>query len=358
MRRRLSAGLAAWAGCLVLAGCASSIAGKATPQGAAAPTGGGATSTSGGPTASGTVPTTGSSGSTAPTTTGGQSSDFRTVDPCSFFAKDAFDGLGKNVTASVLTADYSTCSLNVQVTGASPRDLSDWTVALDMGSSFTSTGQYTSRYSIPVQETQVQGTTTYAGSGGSVGCLRAFNLADGTTVVITAKPVNSATKGDPCQAGDDGLNSALTAFKAGRLARLNLPANSPANINACSAFVASAAKLVSAQPNPSGEHGCQWSSAQVAVTVTVESNSWPPLVLPGASPKSFTLSGHAVSYTDASMGGRSLVDGYLDLGTSPVGEQGNHDVVHALLVQFSGGAPGQQELTTFFTAALPNLPKR
>jgi len=256
----------------------------------------------------------------------------------------------------VSAADYSTCGLSVQVTGKSA--VAAWTVALDMARSFKSASEYTSRYSIPVQSTQVQGTTTYAGSGGSVGCLRAFNLPDSTTVVITAKPVNSATKGDPCPVADDGLNSALSAFTAGRLTRLNLPANSPVNTDVCSAFSASAAKLLSAQAQPSGEHACQWSSAQVAVTATVESSSWPPLVLPGSSPKGFALSGHAVSYTDTSMGGRSLVDGYLDLGTSEVGMQGNHDVVHALLVQFSGGGPGQQELTQFFTAALPKLPKR
>jgi len=82
------------------------------------------------------------------------------------------------------------------------------------------------------------------------------------------------------------------------------------------------------------------------------------LFLSGASPKSFTLDGREVAYAALSLGGHSLLESYLDLGASPVGTRGNHDVVHTYLsVVAGGGSHAQQELTQFYTPALSNLPK-
>jgi hypothetical protein len=343
---------------MAVSACASTIAGNASMGGASARPSGVA------PTAS--QPTTLPSGqpsgqqpSNSPTAQSG-AAQYRTVDPCSFFTKSAFNDLGQTVTPTVATADYSSCSLSVSVTGASPRDIQSWSVYLDMGGSYSQPSDYKTRYSIPVQQTQQNGVPIVSGSDPTAGCLRGFSLPDSTSVVMVAKPTNSSTKGDPCKVAAAALNSALQSYRNNSLTQLQLSPGSIAAVDPCAAFTAAATRVVSGgTAKPIGEHGCQWSNQQSSVSVNLQSTDWPPSFLAGAPTQSLTLSGHAVEYAGQAMNGRSLVTAYLDMGASVVGPQGSHDAVTLTLIRFGGGGGSiEQQVTQFFTTSLPGLPKR
>jgi len=323
MNRHLPTFSATFLAFVFVVGCTTTKAGSPSIAG---PTGSSAATQS-----SGTVPSSAPAATNAPPNTSGF--NYRTVDPCSFLAKNAFDQLIKNQTGEVTFSDYSNCQLSIA--GLAGTKAVAWGIVIDMSATFTTAAELQAIEQTQVSTKKVQGTAIFEGISRAAGCLRAFQLPYvNATLVLKAKG-----KSLQCEAADAMLTSALKAVSTGDGDPLKLPANSLGAADICAHFLPQATSLLGSDLTGQayGVHGCRWTtSAQVVMLASLVASRWPPASFPPAAKKS-AASGHPVLSVINVADKGVYAQGAVNFEAGTVGEQGTTDVFSVICTAQGSG---------------------
>ncbi|HVX42614.1 MAG TPA: hypothetical protein VHC49_01950 [Mycobacteriales bacterium] len=284
---------------LGLAGCTHSVEGKASTGGksSASPS----SSSAAAPTAGPTSPA---------------SSRFRTVDPCSFLLKNAFDRLATQVSGQVNNSEYSSCGL--LITGISHGHPISWDIDIDASSYFTTPSQLGTLDQVQISSKQVGGQTVWEGQSQQEGCLRALQLPDQkVTLILSAKG-----KIQECPAADGVLASALHVISSKSEKQLTLAKQALGSADICAEFGPKVAPFIKSQAagEQDGLHGCLWKNGTTTVMVQLSGATWPPTEFTSGAQKA-TANGHPVMSEISSRGPSVYAQGSVNYGPSATGDK-------------------------------------
>jgi hypothetical protein len=245
---------------MVVAGCASQIAGVAQPIGASPSTGDGGQSTS----------------------TTSELGDPRTVDVCQFAPQDSFKAMAPKFKLDKSLATYGSCYFSLVLADAStpPKATGGYLLSVETETGLASPADYLKMFQVSVTAKQVDGRTVYSGTGPKdTGCVRGITLSGNQAIVLEAKNSSSFPDADPCPTADAMATGALAVLKAGNVKHNPFPAGSIGDVDLCPTLNSIASKALgeAVTATPAGFYGCNWvSGAHNFVSVLLSSDAWPP----------------------------------------------------------------------------------
>lgn len=277
----------------------------------------------------------------------GKQVNLRSIDPCTFFAKDTFDSLDSQVQGSLSYADLASCHLLFTGTNAK-NDVHTWNVDIAMDAQYSTPAALAAIKPGDYSTTSRNGTSVIAGKTKKGECLRAFQLpGDIATAVIEV-----TSKSDPCKAADLALDGAIKAVDKGELEAVTWPRGSLIPVDLCTTFQSMAAAELGAAvtAKPLGLHTCVWSTADGrAVSMNLAATPWPPLGFDTTATKQ-TIAGHPAVTMSHSGSGQFMYLGAVNLGAIPVGVENSVQTVEVLLGGKGDGKPYQQTFPRLLAA--------
>jgi hypothetical protein len=273
--------------------------------------------------------------------------NYRSIDPCSFFAMDTFDALDKKVSGQVSYADLAGCHL-IFVGSNGEKEYHNWTVGITMDYRFSTPAELATGTPGSYTATTSGGIPVIAGKSRKGTCLRVFQLpGDFASAVIEVK-----SDADPCQAADLALTSALAAVRSGDLAPASWPKNSLIPQDLCVAFKSAAGAAIgrAVAGVPKGLHTCSWRSpGSYAVSMNLEATTWPPLGLDSRA-TTRTMAGHPAKFVKNAGDGQFLYLGAVNLGSIKVGVPKSSQVVSVILGGKGDGTAQRDGFIALLTA--------